>query len=328
MKNKGLEIKCDICGSKMKSNMEKCLFSWEGQEYHADVSVLSCSCGYRKLATCSAQFFMDDLAPEDVDTEDNPEGAEKLLETEDASDDGVVANVVLEIGSGKMPFPFGGGYFWSDAWLDYMLKKEWFASRWYDRIVSHDHRQERYIESHVPSYRTIRDNVLYDTEKAKMFFTEQTERLEKKKIPAFFGSETVVITKKYYYVTQNEQYFSITVRMGERDEMDVKSVSDIKRLLKDSPEVYAKVIHEKVENMDPPKDEEKPDVKEDIQKNKNSQGNKSGAEADKNSQNENRNGLGNDSSGNNGGNSGESNSNGKGDTSPKSANPNGRKVII
>ena len=127
------------------------------------------------------------------------------------------------------------------------LKKHPWFEKFYMRFISFDHRQDRYLSQHKPNYRAIHHNILYDTAKAELFYDETIK-------------DGKSLIKRYYYVTGNDKYFCIRIKYGEKDDMDVKSVDEIKRLLEKQPEIYTKVIHEKVENMEdghPVKEDEK-----------------------------------------------------------------------
>lgn len=250
----GKETRCDMCGEIMEGIIENCTLTYIGQEYHADAFVYRCQCGYKKLGTCDVHIMLNDEPNE----EDNYSNSQKVP--------GIAGNAKAgrESGTGKrieagverdglfhpkgdaafqkqavgMPFPFDNGkYILSDAWLDWMLERHAWFQKPYERLISFGRRQERYFTGRKPDYRAIHDDVLYDTGKADLFY-EETIRDGK------------AIIKRYYYDAGNGRYFCIRSKYGESDDFDVKSVSDIKRLLKKQPDIYVKVIHEKVENID------------------------------------------------------------------------------
>ena len=272
------EIKCDICGSPMQSRIENCKLTYKGQDYHTDALVYYCTCGYKKLGTCDVHIWFDDEpekqsqildtktprirkiekpidAPKESETESEKESIQESLTKELIKETEQEPRLFhpkedreQDVLRRKMPWPFGHGkYAASDEWLDYMLEKHPWFERFYMRFISFDHRQDRYLAQHKPNYRAIHHNILYDTAKAELFYDETIK-------------DGKSLIKRYYYVTGNDKYFCIRIKYGEKDDMDVKSVDEIKRLLEKQPEIYTKVIHEKVENMEdghPVKEDEK-----------------------------------------------------------------------
>lgn len=275
-----------MCGEVMKSGIENCTLTYMGQEYHADALVYRCRCGYAKLGTCDVHILLNDEPDEDEHIQ-VPDGVSPRSSKRDTAS-GKLQNVQVKTEPGRetskqanssnhtvqnshqkedeasepapakdglfhpkggekellpkpapgMPFPFGNGrHIISDAWLDWMLEHHAWFKKPYERLFSFSRRQERYFSSHKPDYRAIRNNILYDTGKATLFYEEAAR-------------DGKAIIKRYYYDAGNGRYFCIRSKYGENDDFDVKIAGDIKRLLMKHPDIYVKVIHEKVENME------------------------------------------------------------------------------
>lgn len=208
---------CDICEHEMPVVKELCEFSFEGERYHAEAMVFHCSCcGYRKLADCEVMFYENDTPPTPQGT-CLPVPAQKMRQNPPM--------FCLEDGKAVI----------SDQWLDWMLdEKSWFL--WiYDNFASKELKQKRYLKKHMPQFKAIINDVLYDTDRAEMFL--QSEK-------AISSKE---ILRSYNYMTCTGKYFRIITRYGYPDELTTLTLKEVKLLLAKEPDIYRKVISDEVE---------------------------------------------------------------------------------
>lgn len=119
----------------------------------------------------------------------------------------------------------------SDAWMDYMLEHSIWYPWWYNHFVSAERKTDRYLKSHTPACQIIRNDILYDTQTAKMYLAVEKTSSGKGK------------RKIYNYVTPAKKYFSITVMMGRPDDLTIMEEKDVKKLLAEYPDIYREVIN-------------------------------------------------------------------------------------
>lgn len=264
------EIKCPICGNQMSLGEKEIVLTHENEKFHTIAMVYSCEvCGYSKIGTCDIHITMDDEIQnsdtetgkektDDIESKDASQEEKDQDENENKSEDKVSNDKeaeglftkkntcdesnddqpqpeekcepepkipILEKRNGKITV--------SDEWLDIMLEKyKWFKSI-YNYAVSYERRQLRYLDKHKPFYKAITNDTLYDTDKSFLFFTKDIRDGKK-------------IKRKYYYDTGTNKYFCITASLGMNDEMDTISMKEVKRLLKNEPDIYLKVIPDAV----------------------------------------------------------------------------------
>lgn len=205
---------CDICENKMKAEKRKCEFQLAGEMYHGEALIYHCEfCGYEKLGTCEVKFWENDEPIEEA-----------------AQEEGTAKNVpkrpnILTQEHGKVIV--------SDDWLDWMLEnKPWFI--WfYAKFVSKRRQEKRYLNRHLPVYKAILNDVLYDTETSKMYLMEEKD----------FGNE---ICRMYYYMTPARKYFRVIVKYNSTDEIATMELKDVKKLLAQKPDIYKDVVPDKV----------------------------------------------------------------------------------
>lgn len=197
----------------MTPKREACIFQCHFQEYHADALTYACAeCGLKMLGTCDVHFTANDEEKQ-VDQADSSDIREKRI-----TDNSCLPSRRI----------------FSKDWIDGMIaEKRWF--KWlYDKFAPLHYKEMRYLENHQPCIQVIHHNILYDTQKSKMFYMDERH----------IGKSTY---RRYNYVTPSNRYYKIVVSYGKSDEFSVMTINEVKMLLSHKADIYKEVIPEAVE---------------------------------------------------------------------------------
>ena len=141
----------------------------------------------------------------------------------------------------KMPFALDfkdkkkTGIF-SKKWLDWAQDNK--HDLIYNYVVPRKIRQDRYAHSHVAHYRVVTNDCYYDTDSAEYFWTRYM------KLPN--GDPCAM----HYYKTKNGEFFCMTSALGSKDSFSVIPEREMKKLLKNEPNLYLKYIPDAERNKD------------------------------------------------------------------------------
>lgn len=122
----------------------------------------------------------------------------------------------------------------SDEWIDYMFEhhpKRFTA--WFNRFASKQQKERYYLNTHVPKISVIMNDILYDTEKAEQYLTEEKDIRDGK-------------MKVFYYRMPTGYFFKILSIMGRSDELVTMEKKDVKKLLGKRPDIYRKIIPDEI----------------------------------------------------------------------------------
>ena len=122
----------------------------------------------------------------------------------------------------------------SDEWIAYMFEhhpKRFTA--WFNRFASKQQKERHYLNTHVPKISVIMNDILYDTEKAEQYLTEEKNIRDGK-------------MKVFYYRMPAGYFFKILSIMGRSDELVTMEKKEVKKLLGKRPDIYRKIIPDEI----------------------------------------------------------------------------------
>ena len=122
----------------------------------------------------------------------------------------------------------------SDEWIAYMFEhhpKHFTA--WFNRFASKQQKERYYLNTHVPKISVIMNDILYDTEKAEQYLTEEKDIRDGK-------------MKVSYYRMPAGYFFKVLSIMGRSDELVTMEKKDVKKLLGKRPDIYRKIIPDEI----------------------------------------------------------------------------------
>jgi len=214
---------CDICMNEMDEELRNIAFECELGCFHTDAPIYTCkNCGYEKVKTCSVQLWEDDEKQSaQQDSEESTDSqADEPINTSPEKETATAPKVLTKV---------DGKTVCSDEWLDWMLDKyDWFLPL-YNRLISKQRKEQRYLMKHAPSFKAILNDVLYDTETSTMFYMEE-KNFEHDKC------------RMYYYVTKSGKFFRIITKFGDPDELTTMDVKSVKKILSHKPAIYKAVV--------------------------------------------------------------------------------------
>lgn len=162
--------------------------------------------------------------PDQIDTKD--EGSQKEEDKEETAQEPEKAPKMFAEVKGKPAL--------SDEWIDYMFEhhpKRFTA--WFNRFASKQQKERYYLNTHVPQISVIMNDILYDTEKAEQYLTEEKDIRDGK-------------MKVFYYRMPTGYCFKILSIMGRSDELVTMEKKDVKKLLGKRPDIYRKMIPDEI----------------------------------------------------------------------------------
>lgn len=162
--------------------------------------------------------------PDQIDTKD--EGSQKEEDKEETAQEPEKAPKMFAEVKGKPAL--------SDEWIDYMFEhhpKRFTA--WFNRFASKQQKERYYLNTHVPQISVIMNDILYDTEKAEQYLTEEKDIRDGK-------------MKVFYYRMPTGYFFKILSIMGRSDELVTMEKKDVKKLLGKRPDIYRKMIPDEI----------------------------------------------------------------------------------
>ena len=104
---------------------------------------------------------------------------------------------------------------------------------WFNRCASKQQKEHHYLNTHVPKISVIMNDILYDTEKAERYLTEEKDIRDGK-------------MKVFYYRMPAGYFFKILSIMGRSDELVTMEKKEVKKLLGKRPDIYRKIIPDEI----------------------------------------------------------------------------------